>query len=282
MQFSFRAAVGPRRRHLEQSGSVAWASRGSMLSLDNMGQAAEWCSLGFSSMNRCVIRSVRVIVLRATQVITIALVMVIVAAWLIAATVDFDQDTYEGGWFVHRGDESEVVVTLTRWNQVGSVFYELSVFANAQARSDARSLASFAPSWGKLAEPPCSDSDRRLVEARGWPLVCLWCEYSRAPPSQPGGRRYAVQGGIPLPLEPAPRGYDDSLLPRVLPTRPLWGGLLVNVITYSTMIATLVWLTAHCRRTLRRRWGRCPVCNYDVRGTTGLCPECGTLLRSGA
>ena len=51
---------------------------------------------------------------------------------------------------------------------------------------------------------------------------------------------------------------------------PMWMILMV------TAVPPLLWLAApRLRRRRRARKGLCPSCCYDLRGSTGACPECG-------
>ncbi len=71
----------------------------------------------------------------------------------------------------------------------------------------------------------------------------------------------------------SPKGV---VLARLIPLRPVWGGLLFNTFFY----ATLLWLVTlgpfTARRMIRRKRGRCTKCGYDLRGAEHeVCPECG-------
>ena len=51
---------------------------------------------------------------------------------------------------------------------------------------------------------------------------------------------------------------------------PCW----IPVLAFGT--GPFVWMLRRYRR-MRRRWrGQCAVCGYDLRGSPGRCPECGT------
>src|SRR5579864_1919785 len=53
---------------------------------------------------------------------------------------------------------------------------------------------------------------------------------------------------------------------------PAW----LFVVVFRILPATQ--LTVAFRRRLRRRAGRCPRCNYDLRASIERCPECGTVI----
>jgi hypothetical protein len=96
--------------------------------------------------------------------------------------------------------------------------------------------------------------------AAGWPLPCLW---SSATSND-------VLAGIDV-------GRTDG---RVLPTRPLWAGLIVNTLVYALLVSVIV-LAIPIRRRLRTRRGRCPRCAYELAGDlAACCPECGWRRRA--
>lgn len=71
---------------------------------------------------------------------------------------------------------------------------------------------------------------------------------------------------------------SPSAGPNILPLRPLWVGLAVNIAIY----ASFLWLAHSATRLLVRRFRRwlrrnhCHACGYDVRGAAqSPCPECG-------
>ena len=96
----------------------------------------------------------------------------------------------------------------------------------------------------------------------GWPLRCIagehWGEYH----GQPGP--YQNTSGMLVAF-----GAQ-------WPTRVIWPGMIVNELFYVLLFATTFAGWRYGRRWIRRRRGRCPQCDYDLRGNSGGgCPECG-------
>jgi rubrerythrin len=42
------------------------------------------------------------------------------------------------------------------------------------------------------------------------------------------------------------------------------------------LVPPALWFRGRTRAKLRSRRGLCPVCGYDLRGSPGRCPECGS------
>ena len=65
-------------------------------------------------------------------------------------------------------------------------------------------------------------------------------------------------------------------LPKALPFLPIWRGLLLNTIFYSSIIWLLIPGPFVLRRFIRCKRGLCVTCAYDLRGVEHeACPECG-------
>jgi hypothetical protein len=59
---------------------------------------------------------------------------------------------------------------------------------------------------------------------------------------------------------------------------PLWPGFVLDTAFYGAL-AFLLWsVPGFLRRRARLRRGACPVCAYDLQGTTHGCPECGSAV----
>jgi hypothetical protein len=107
------------------------------------------------------------------------------------------------------------------------------------------------------------------LRAYGWPYKCMAAGYLASP-----------TGGKPIGL-----GWFDVKSPmsgrRILvPIRPIWQGLVADAVIFTVpwwamAIAGGAGMRSFIQR-MRRRRGRCPRCDYDLRGDPrGGCPECG-------
>ena len=112
----------------------------------------------------------------------------------------------------------------------------------------------------------------------GWPVVSFRWQYAMRASGfsvsgiQIGNPPFVLQsrhGAVPLVDLPQVAGV-------VLPIEPLWGGVVIDTVTWG---AVAVCITAGWRRfrcAMRRLACRCANCGYDMKGNaTARCPECG-------
>ncbi|MEO1280019.1 MAG: hypothetical protein AAFV77_13750, partial [Planctomycetota bacterium] len=81
---------------------------------------------------------------------------------------------------------------------------------------------------------------------------------------------------------PAPSSGTITLPPingvqRVIPVRPIWPGMIGNVLVHGALVFFALTGVAVMHRVRRRRRGQCAWCAYDRAGieTKQPCPECG-------
>lgn len=133
-------------------------------------------------------------------------------------------------------------------------------YSGSYATSSTGDVAGSIPPWSGLDQPTFAPSsavprrEDRAVEAHGWPFLAFWS-----------------------PRTPSPM---NALWKPVLPTRPIWRGLLPDAIFYGAAGWIVLWIMTRPRRFLvevsRLKRGHCVSCGYDL-GYDFLrgCPECG-------
>lgn len=137
--------------------------------------------------------------------------------------------------------------------------------------------------WGPtdLGSPENTVSVRFATLGFGFPFVSCAVDYSDS--DDPSGP--VPLNGIPMRSAPVEcvwmlNGHRNVTgdIERVLPTRIVWHGVLLNLAIYAVVswMLVLIPMVLLCRRACRRRWasGRCGVCQYEI-GTMATCPECG-------
>jgi len=176
------------------------------------------------------------------------------------------------------------------WNEIDAVGL-VDEMGNTQWASDVQDSSSYAvlstasltsgpgfaqvvPSWCPIPQAQNSASDDRIFEARGWPMLALWAE--RATSSAAPNAATAPRGSAGRSLLRSPSGT----LPPVLPTRPIWSGLIFDSAFYGLFLAAVYWMLVKPRRLLlelrRMRCGCCIACGYELDfDFRSGCPECG-------
>ncbi|MBL1218921.1 MAG: hypothetical protein D8M59_15685 [Planctomycetes bacterium] len=120
----------------------------------------------------------------------------------------------------------------------------IAAYVNPSIGPEALEHAAFTPPrWSALRTPPTFEKGFHYDYGYGWPLCALaWSGEDSIDGDQ--ARRITVNRGIVVVQDPADR---TSLI--VLPTRPIWGGILTNLCFYVPVCWVLAGL---CRVT--RRW----------------------------
>lgn len=143
--------------------------------------------------------------------------------------------------------------------------------------------------WSSLVQDKPMRTDIWGEEARGWPALCLRWQYTKDDGLQfgwdTGGHRKLVTVRADPATDPfGRRGVGSFTILEyghtVLPLRPIWSGVVINVVVYGScwmilLVGTLVVLRATLGLARRRR-GLCPACGYNLRRDFASgCPECG-------
>lgn len=107
-------------------------------------------------------------------------------------------------------------------------------------------------------------------------------EYERDAGSQVlvGWPFYAIRSEVlagKLPKEAAIAGIDKLASDKVaLPCWPIVAGFVANSIVFALFWCIIFAAVSATKRRIRRKLGRCPICNYDLkRHLAAGCPECG-------
>jgi hypothetical protein len=111
-----------------------------------------------------------------------------------------------------------------------------------------------------------------VVDQVGWPCPALYCV---SIPASTGTLESSLRlGGIVISRAATTTMPADGY--RVIPLRPIWGGLLLDVCLFSTLGGGLATTFVSLRRLRRRSQGHCPRCGYDLRfAFVDGCSECG-------
>lgn len=128
-------------------------------------------------------------------------------------------------------------------------------------------------SWGRLPRVLAGDLSKAGSggeDARGWPMLSMWCELEEALPSG-----MQTRGGIAVSaMAEATPGSA-----RVLPLWPIWRGFAVDSGVFAVAWGVAIPMALFGRGVVRRRRGRCAACGYDRRGEFAVpCPECGARV----
>jgi len=185
------------------------------------------------------------------------------------------------------------------WNEVDAVGL-IDAEGNKQWACDVQESSSYAdlnvaavspltlkdivPSWCPIAQADAakaklSANGDRNFEARGWPMLALWSERSTTPAAS-GAATGARPSGRSMSPRIIPLANPASGLTPLLPTRPIWSGLLFDTAFYAAFLAAGFWLLVRPRRMvielLRMRRGCCIACGYELDfDFRAGCPECG-------
>ncbi len=218
----------------------------------------------------------------ATIILSICggLLVTVGVAWSCAITGNiFDVEPEASGIFKNQM-ESTTIVWRGRSETFVTVITSRFVHndVSASPKSELDRFGSVIPYWAGLDEPSTQFQNEdinyewRFADGFGWPCLALSCGFTYDEQKHTVAKN--VQGGIRLPLHT--RADLQVGLPRALPLRPIWIGLVVDAAVYATSLGMLMCLFSYLRRRVRSWRGFCGACGYDLRGDLlSGCPECG-------
>lgn len=131
--------------------------------------------------------------------------------------------------------------------------------------ANVRELDTMSPLWKTYRKVACARGARQRTRYwqhyRGFPFLCV--SYFESPFGP-----YGFNSNVPqADLEVYPRLKFDAVL---------WGGLVGDLLIWSSFSFVVISIPRWIRHRSRRRKGLCVNCGYDLRGTTsGVCSECG-------
>jgi hypothetical protein len=135
------------------------------------------------------------------------------------------------------------------------------------------------PRWGRAPDLQHTGDRYRemrwMRDARGWPIVALWCEWPECRDFRGHEPFGATLGGIDLTDRRATDVFETAA--RALPYRPIPAGLGVDTGFFAGAWWLVLFGPGWARRAVRRRRGRCEACGYSKKGLGegAVCPECG-------
>ena len=195
---------------------------------------------------------------RLTIVSSLSLVLSIIFAWLSVCRV-----TSSDRLFRHQAPGCQRVTLVSKrigvehaisaggWNKLPSLDPE------------------HVPSWSKVRS--CKADRGIFVEqAAGWPALC-WMWWGTGP--QRIEEAPLVHGG--LIIDDCSNPTDWGRTCRILPYLPIWRGLMLNVLIYSSMIGLVYMSVGVSTRWYRCLRGQCQQCGYFNANNSHRCPECG-------
>ena len=178
--------------------------------------------------------------------------MTILVAWICAATIY----VYEGG--SELSARPGLGLSCEVYGRPGAMRVESYIYEPEPERSDYDEGPFDLPSWGRAAQitnrpEPLAPAEVH-EDARGWPLLALWCRLDHD--WYPGMPFRLTGGGLQLP----PHGnvsfrlwrpvYEDLGTDemRALPLRPVWSGFLLDAAFYGMLCVLIGAVACWARR----------------------------------
>ena len=154
--------------------------------------------------------------------------------------------------------------------------------------SDYTYMDGMLPYWSRARTRPSSevfDDPRGAWFSEygwGWPFICGttfqrgYVQTSEGEPDR--SRPREVVSGFRV----ADTGQNVPVPYKLLPLRPVYPGLIGNIVCYSLLAYLVLFVFFDVRYIIRLKRGRCPQCGYDLQGADHeACPECGEEIRKG-
>jgi hypothetical protein len=199
------------------------------------------------------------------------------AAWVVLGTASKAEPPTQDTWGVAGRTQWHVTVhtrpgrEMVEWHEYGRAPSDPNDPPDIPSESDDPPLLpSWLPERDPIAQLSTESSRDRVFMAVGFPCLVAWCTVGEQSWYADMGNISRASGALVVGIESPP------LPPRLLPLRPLWGGIVLNTFFYTSLSALLLWLYLWFGRQRRLMRGFCPRCRYDLRGNFSCpCTECG-------
>lgn len=174
-----------------------------------------------------------------------------------------------------QGEVMSVGSVVKRWNSTRVGWSGEGVDMSRRyviATSEWDDIPTRLPKWCTPADQRAAQvlARARLREATelgcGWPWRAFHARWEVSRGSLYAGTVVNMQHGFL-----GPGGGSQRV---VIPYKPIWAGLIGDVVVLGAGAAGIVWFVKWNVRSVRRFRGRCEGCGYEVRGLA-VCPECG-------
>ena len=199
----------------------------------------------------------------------------IAVSWGLASTLDFSwTDRVKSSWYHADSRLDNGVVgtwTVHMERRTGGVIITSSRYRDPFSTPEVSAISPYraVPHWTGLHAKPSSEVEVDIVCGWGWPRLALankWnddCGY--------------YWRGIPTSLPALTFGVFQGQMPRSLPLKPIWPGLLTNAAIYATVHIFVIGLCRAFVRHHRVSRGKCVHCGHllDPFIMVSGCPECG-------
>ncbi|HWB20231.1 MAG TPA: hypothetical protein VG711_08030 [Phycisphaerales bacterium] len=242
------------------------------------------------------------IIKRIVLFLSIGLLSTVMITWGCAVLIDVSgaRDTsYRNGVYVSDSKPPYWLITYYRCPGAQRYYFD-GALNSVDFQGGVRTKITPMPEWITLkdvipAGPEIDPQTRRArlfhtEDARGWPWLAACCNVEIiVPPTLPMQFNAIVEGGLParapaLTFSPTWLEIRHQLNTyRMLPYRPIPLGFIADSVLYAVSAFLLYHLYCFLRTLIRRMWGLCPKCAYNLRAS-GIhhanCPECGTSVKN--
>ncbi len=241
-----------------ETGAIPWQSRG----LTD--------GLSFVAVKRRLTQLVACLFLGAIVNVTVA--------WGCAVSIVVGPKTSFKEWVPLETERTSTTAwAVQRWRRQGAYRIISSWDGNSSGLPGDLPYVRPLPAWS-LPQQTIKAGDVRysLMDARGWPALAM-CSAVAQDYTGVSGEDFPETAFVSgLRISGGDRPFTCFRENEFLPLRPIWPGFAINTVFYAVILWVLTFGPFAMRRVIRRKYGRCIRCGYDLRGKISIgCPECG-------